>query len=390
MKIPFSYTFRSLWTRRLTTTMTITGVALVVFVFAAVLMLAYGVEKTMVETGYEDNVICLRKASQGELASQIDRDAISNIKTYPEIKLSKVGKPLASNELFTIINLNKIETNDMGNVAIRGVSPEAFELRPLVKIIEGSIFNLGINEVIIGTNLQKRFVGCNLGNKLTFGGEEWKIVGIFEASGTGFESEVWGDVNRFMTAFDRGNVFSALTFQLNNKEDFIKIQKRVEEDPRFNYVELKLEKVYYREQSEIMAGFIRILGTTITIIFSFGAMIGAMITMYSAVANRTIEVGTLRALGFRRRNILTAFLFESLTIAFIGAGVGLLFASFLQFFSLSTINWGTFTEFAFGFELSPDIIISSIVFAVVMGIVGGFLPAIRASRLNIVNALRAS
>jgi len=390
MKIPFSYTFRSLWTRRLTTAMTISGVALVVFVFAAVLMLAYGVEKTMVETGSEDNVICLRKASQGELASQVDRDAINNIKTYPEIKLSKSGNPLASSELFTIINLTKIGTNDMGNVAIRGVEPAAFKLRPHVKITEGKMFELGINEVIVGTNIHKRFSGCNIGNELAFGGEQWKIVGVFEANGTGFESEVWGDVNRFMTAFDRANVFSTLTFALNNIDDFSTVKKRVEEDPRFNYVELKRERVYYREQSEMMAGFIRILGTTITIIFSFGAMIGAMITMYSAVANRTIEVGTLRALGFRRKNILSAFLFESLTIALLGAGIGIALASFLQFFSLSTINWGTFSEFAFGFELSIDIIISSIIFAVVMGIVGGFFPAFRAARLNIVNALRAS
>ena len=389
MKIPISYTFRSLWTRKLTTAMTVMGVTLVVFVFAAVLMLSYGVEKTLVDTGYDNNVIALRKASQGELASQIDRDGINQIKTYPEIKLSKDGKPLASNELYTLINILKIGSGDMGNVTVRGITTEAFELRPNVKIIDGKMFRYGTNEVLIGSNLRKRFVGCQIGQTLEFAGDHWQIVGVLEAGGTGFESEVWGDAERMMNAFDRGNVFSSLTFSLKNRDDFQTLVDRVEKDPRFNYMELKREKEFYKEQSEMMAGFIRILGTFITIIFSFGSMIGAMITMYSSVANRTVEIGTLRALGFRRRNILSAFLIEAMLIAFIGAITGLFLASFLQFFAISTVNFGTFSELSFGFNLNPEIIISCFVFAAFMGLCGGFFPAIRGAKMNIINALRA-
>jgi len=370
--------------------MTITGVSLVVFVFAAVLMLSYGLEKTLVETGYDDNVICTRKASQGELSSQIDRDAVNQIKTYPEIKLSKEGKPLASGEMYTVINLNKIGSTDMSNVVVRGVEAEAFELRPNIKIKEGRMYNKGTNEIIIGTSINKRFSGCQMGQQVEFGGDHWQIVGILDAAGTGFDSEIWGDGERIMNAFNRSSVFSSFTFRLNNKDDFEKLRDRVDKDPRFNYVEMKREKVFYREQSEAMAMFITILGNTITFIFSIGAMIGAMITMYSAVANRTIEVGTLRALGFRRRNVLSAFLIEAMLIAFIGAGIGLVLASTLQFFSISTMNFTSFSEISFGFALNPSIVVNCFIFATVMGFLGGFLPAWRASRMNIVNALRAS
>ncbi|MBS4029321.1 MAG: ABC transporter permease [Ignavibacteriales bacterium] len=390
MKIPLSYTFRSLWTRKLTTLMTVTGVALVVFVFAAVLMLAYGLEKTLVDTGYDDNVICTRKASQGELSSQIDRDAINQIKTYPEIKLSKEGKPLASAEMYTVINLHKIGSGDMSNVVVRGVAPEAFELRPNITMKEGRMFALGTNQIIVGTNINQRFDGTQIGESIEFAGDHWQIVGVMDAAGTGFDSEIWGDAERILSAFNRSNAYSSMTFRLNNKEDFEKLRDRVAKEPRYNYVELKRERVFYREQSEAMSMFITILGTVITVIFSIGAMIGAMITMYSSVANRTIEVGTLRALGFKRRNILSAFLIEAMMITFIGAGVGLALASTLQFFAISTMNFTSFSELSFGFALSPSIILNCIIFAIVMGLFGGFLPSIRAARMNIVNALRAS
>lgn len=389
MKIPLSYTTRSLVTRKLTTLLTVGGISLVAFVFAAVYMLASGLEKTLIETGLEDNVIVLRKFAQAELQSQIDRDAVSIVKTQPEVSLTPEGKPFASSELFTIININKKSTQDFGNVTVRGISPEAMTLRPQISIIEGRLFAFGTSEIIVGSNIAARFEGCNVGQQLKFGGGLWTIVGIFDAQETGFSSEIWGDVEQFLPAFGRP-VYSSLTFRLKNHNDFEAIKNRIESDRRTNYLELLREKEYYEKQSRAMAIFIRVLGTVVTIIFSLGAIIGAMITMYAAVANRTIEVGTLRALGFRRRSILAAFLIESIIIAFAGAVVGVFAASFLQFFVISTLNFGTFTELAFSFDLSPETILWTFAFALFMGIVGGFFPAVRAARLNIVNALRAS
>jgi ABC-type lipoprotein release transport system permease subunit len=389
MKIPLTYTLRNLWTRRLTTVLTLSGVSLVAFVFAAVLMLADGLEKTLVDTGRDDNVIILRKAAQAELQSQIDRDAVNILKTQPEVAQLGGGKTLASNDVFVIINLLKRDGGDMGNITVRGVAPEAMALRPQVSLTEGRMFSFGTSEIIVGSNIVKRFAGCTVGSRLKFGGGFWTVVGIFDAQGTGFSSEIWGDVDQLMPAFGRP-VFSSLTMRLRDRNDFDALKTRVESDRRTNYLEVSREKEYYRKQSNVMAKFIRVLGTVVTVIFSFGAIIGAMITMYAAVANRTVEIGTLRALGFKRRSILSAFLVESIFLSLLGALVGLLAASFLQLFVISTLNFGSFTELAFGFTLTPAVIRNTLIFAIIMGVVGGFLPAVRASRLNIVNALRSS
>jgi len=384
-----SYIMRSVWIRRLTTALTVLGVSLVAFVFAAVLMLAYGLEKTLVDTGSDDNAIVLRKAATAELQSQIDRDAVNIIKSQGEVAVMADGKPVATNDVFIIINLLKIQGGDMGNVTVRGVAPEALMLRPQVVLTEGRMFHFGTPEIIVGSNIAKRFAGCKVGERLKFGGGFWTIVGIFDGHGTGFGSEVWGDVDQLMPAFGRP-VFSSLTLRMRDPSEFQSLKTKVESDPRTNYLEISREKEYYRSQSSIMATFIRVLGTVITVIFSLGAMVGAMITMYAAVANRTTEIGTLRALGFHTTNIRSAFLVESIVISLAGSAVGLCAASFLQLFVISTLNFGTFTELAFGFNLSAEVVINTIVFALVMGVVGGYLPAFRASRLSIVNALRAS
>jgi ABC-type lipoprotein release transport system permease subunit len=378
-----------MWTRRLTTVLTVGGLSLVVFVFAAVLMLAHGIEKTLISTGSEDNVIVLRKSATAELMSQIDRETVEIIKSYPEVALTPDGKPFAANELFVIINMLKKTTNNMGNVTVRGVTKQSLMLRPWVKITEGRMLTWGSTEIMIGSNIAKHFNGCEIGSKIKFAQTYWTVVGIFDGNGTGFDSEIWGDVDQIMPAFGRP-VYSSLTLHLRNLSDFESIRSKVEADRRINFVEVKHEQKYYAEQSEFMAIFIRVVGTAITIIFSFGAMIGAMITMYATVANRTVEIGTLRALGFRRRNILTAFLVESICLSLIASLIGLVAASFLQLFVISTINFGSFAELSFGFNMSGTIIGWTVVFAVIMGIVGGFLPAVRASRLNIVNALRSS
>ena len=389
MKIPLSYTVRSLWTRRLTTVLTVGGISLVVFVFTAVFMMARGVEQALIETGSDDNVMVIRKAAQAELQSQIDRDAASIVKTQPELATTAEGKPFATTELYILINIFKKGSHDMGNVTVRGVTHESFLLRPQIQLTEGKMFTPGSTEIIVGSNIAKRFEHCSIGERLKFGGDYWTIVGVFDAHKTAFESEIWGDVDRLLPAFGRP-VYSSMTLRLRNHSDFETIKTRVETDRRLNYLEFHREKEYYAEQSRLMAQFIRVIGTAVSIIFMFGASIGAMITMYSTVANRTIEIGTLRALGFRRRNILAAFLIESIFISIGGAVLGLFVSSFLQFFSLSTVNFGTFSELGFSFSLSPTIIISSTIFSLTMGILGGVLPAFRAARLQIVNALRAS
>jgi ABC-type antimicrobial peptide transport system permease subunit len=218
---------------------------------------------------------------------------------------------------------------------------------------------------------------------------EWLIVGIFEARGNSFESEIWSDVDQLMPAVGRP-LFSSVTMELASSDAFDALKERLQKDPRTQSIELKHEKAFYEEQSKQMATFIRVLGGLVTAIFSVGAVIGAVITMYAAVSNRTVEIGTLRSIGFQRRSILTAFLIESIFLSVIGGVCGLILASGMSWVRLSTVNFGTFSELAFGFNISPAIAVGTIIFAIIMGIIGGVLPAFRAARLNIVNALRAS
>ena len=389
MKIPLKYIVRNLGTRKLTTGITVLGVALVVFVFAAVLMMAYGVQKTLVATGSDENVIIARKAANGEISSIIDRVTADIIMTLPNIAKAADGKPLASGEPVVIINLEKIGAGGVSNVTVRGVSPQAFILRPQVKLKAGRMFNAGARELVAGIAIESRFAGAKIGDVVRFAGDNWTVVGTFDSDGSGFDSEMWGDSNQLLDAFNR-SAFSTLTLRLERPEAFHDFAAAFEKDQRLQQFEAKIERRFFEEQSELMAGFIRILGIFVTVIFSAGATIGATITMYAAVANRTVEVGTLRALGFRRRSVLAAFLTESLVLSLVGGFVGLFFASFLQFFSISTLNFSSFSELAFSFALSPSIVISSLLFAVAMGVVGGFLPSVRAARLNIVSALRSA
>jgi putative ABC transport system permease protein len=388
MQIPLKYILRSSSSRRLTTVITILGIALVVFVFTAVLMMANGVEKTLRSTGSDDNLIVARKAAMSEIMSILDRDAAGIISNMPQVASFADGRPMSSKEAVVIINLNKIGAPGISNVIVRGVEPAAFSLRPQVRIIQGRMFRWGAREVIVGAGITHRFAGAQIGEKMKFGGDLWTVVGIFEADGSGFESEAWGDGTQIMDAFKRSS-FSTVTIRLKQPDDLSEIAAAFESDNRLQYFAAKREKKFFEEQSEMMAKFIRILGLFVTIIFSTGATIGAMITMYGAVANRTVEIGTLRALGFFRRSILLAFLGESFVLSFAGGIAGLGLASLLQFFSISTLNFGSFSELAFSFALSPSIIATSLGFSLLMGLIGGFLPALRAARLNIIQALRA-
>jgi len=386
MILPISYTLRNLWTRRLTTALTIAGMALVVFVFAAILMLAEGLQKTLVETGSFDNIVVIRKGAVSEVQSSVARDQAAVVETEPEIALGPEGQLLLARELVVLITLPKRVTGSPGNVVLRGIASASVTLRPQVKLVAGRRPRPGSMEMMAGISIAQRFQGGGLNETLCCGMRNWRIVGVFDAGNRGYSSEIWGDADQLMSAFRRP-VYSSVIFRLRNADAFERVKARLEQDPRLT-VELKRETKYYAEQSELMAKFLRILGLTLTLIFSLGAMIGAMITMYAAVANRTGEIGTLRALGFQRRDILMAFLMESLLLGLLGGVVGLFLASFLQLITVSTMNFQTFSELAFSFTLTPKIVISSLLFALIMGFVGGVLPAMRAARMKIVDALR--
>lgn len=391
MAVPLSYSFRNLWKRRLTTILTVSGMALVVFVFAAVLMMAAGLQKTLVETGSPDNVVVVRKASSSEVMSSMERKSAAIVEMLPQVAMGQDGQPLMAKECVVLIALKKKgeeQASSHSNVVVRGIQTQSLPLRPQVKLTAGRMLRMGSSEVVVGNSIAKGFQGVGLQQTLTWGMRAWTVVGIFDAGNTGFASEIWGDVDQVMQAFRRP-VYSSLIFKLNHPDAFEAAKTAIETDPRFT-LEARRETKYYRDQSEMMAKFLRILGLSLTIIFSIGAIIGAMITMYSAVSNRTAEIGTLRALGFRRRNILLAFLTESLLLGFIGGFLGLFFASFMQFMTISTVNFQTFSELAFKFTLTPGIILESMFFALAMGLIGGVLPALRASRMKIVDALRAS
>ena len=388
MQLPLKYILRSSSSRRLTTVFTILGIALVVFVFAAVLMMANGVQQTLKSTGSDDNVTVVRKAAASEIMSIIDREAAGIVTNMPQVARSAEGRPISSKEVVVIINLQKIGSDGISNVTVRGVEEAALQLRPQVRIVEGRMFKWGAREIVVGAGITNRFAGAQIGQQIKFGGDLWTVVGIFDSGGSGFDSEAWGDLNQIADAFRRSS-FSTVTFRLKNPDDLSDLVTAFDGDNRLQYFVPKREKKFFEEQSEMMATFIRILGLFITIIFSTGATIGAMITMYGAVANRTVEIGTLRALGFYRRSILIAFLGESFVLSLSGGLLGLTLASVLQFFTISTLNLGSFSELAFSFALSPSIIATSLGFSLLMGLIGGFLPAVRAARLDIIQALRA-
>jgi len=382
----FFYSLRNLFTRRLTTFLTASGMALVVFVFASILMLAQGLQNTLVDTGSYDNVVVIRRSSVSEVQSGVERPQAALVETMPEVASGPKGRPLLAKELVVLITMEKRRSGSRANVVIRGISEDSFLLRPQVQVAVGRTPKPGSSEILIGRSIEKGFQGADLGKTLFFAMRSWTVVGVFDAGSTGFSSEIWGDVDQLMQAFRRP-VYSSLLFKLRGSSDFEQVKDRIESDPRLT-LEAKRETTYYKDQSEMMAKFLRILGLSLTIVFSIGAIVGGMITMYASVANRTREIGTLRALGFRRKSILIAFLMESLFLGFLGGMAGLFFASFLQFFTVSTTNFQTFSELAFSFSLDVSITLRAMAFAVGMGLVGGILPAIRASGLEIVDALR--
>ena len=388
MAIPFSYIARNLVARKVTTLLTAGGMALVVYVFTTVLMLTAGLKQTLVSTGQDDNVVVIRRSAQTEVQSGVDRTQAGIVESLPDIAIGVQGHKLISKELVVLINLPKRDTGKPANVVIRGVTPTGVALRPQVKLTAGRMFRPGTAEVIAGRAIGSGFRGAGLGETLRFASRDWTVVGIFDGGRSAFDSEIWGDAEQMLQAFRR-TAFSSLLFRLTDAGRFDEVKATIESDPRLT-LEAKREPRFYAEQAEQLANFIGYLGTTISVIFSIGAIIGAMITMYASVASRTGEIGTLRALGFSRSAILAAFLTEALLLGLVGGAIGLAAASFMQAISISTTNFQTFAEIAFSFTLTPSIVVASLAFALAMGFVGGFLPAVRAARMKIVDALRAA
>ena len=392
MKLPLAYIARNLWVRRLTTVLTAGGMALVVFVFAAVLMLEAGLRQTLVATGSADNVLAIRKGAATEVQSGIAREQAALIESLPQVARGADGAPRVSKEVVVLNSLPKRNADgsasaSRSNVPIRGVPPIGLALRPQVQLVQGRMFRPGASEIVVGASVARQFAGVELGQSLSFAQRQWQVVGIFDAGRTAFDSEIWGDAEQLSQAFRRTG-YSSVIAQLDSPQAFEALLAAVEADPRLT-VEIKRERQFYEDQSRALSNFLRFLGLTLSVVFSLGAIIGAAITMYAAVATRTGEIGTLRALGFARRSILAAFLLESLLLAALGGLVGLLAASFLQAITISTTNFQSFSELAFSFALTPGIVAGSIGFALAMGLVGGFLPAVKASRMRIVEALRA-
>lgn len=385
--IPLSYNVRSILRRRFSAVATAAGLGLVVFVFAAVLMLARGVEETLKATGSPRNAILLRKGSTTELTSFLPRDAAKVFSADSAVAVEG-GKAVASPELFVIFQLQRADANGTANVGFRGVTPEGLRLlrSETVHVTDGRLPQPATSEVMIGKAVRGRYKGALLGQSIRIARRDWQVVGVFDAEGSGFESEVWGDADQIADAAHRIG-YSQLTVRLKSPSELGALRATVDADPRYN-LEAKREDRYYEEASGPLATFVRALGTVIAVFFAFGATLGAMITMYAQVASRVREVGTLRALGFRRRAVLGSFLVESLILALIGAVAGCAFASMLGALSFSTMNFSSFTEIKFRFHFAPAVAVWSTVFAVAMGLLGGALPATRAARLAIAEATK--
>lgn len=385
--LSFSYVVRNLMARRLTTALTAGGMALVVFVFAVVLMMTEGLDRTMAGTGSYDNVVIIRKGSQTEVQSTVTREQANIIESLQGLAAGGDGRPVVSREALVLVNMPRSDGQGLANVVVRGTSAQGMAMRPQVRIVSGRLFRAGASEVVIGEGLTRGKLGLRIGDSLRFGLREWRVTGVFSAGGSGFDSEVWGSGEQIMQAFRR-EAFSSVVVSLRDSASYAQFAEAVARQPRLN-LDIRREVQFYADQSKSMSSFIGILGRTITFIFSFGAVIGAMITMYSSVANRTREIGTLRALGFQRGNIVSAFLQEAMLLGFLAGVAGLSAAAFMQLVEISTTNIQTFAEVVFKLVMTPGIVLQVMLFSLFMGVLGGVLPAVRAARLEIVDALRS-
>ncbi|HMR06906.1 MAG TPA: ABC transporter permease [Polyangiaceae bacterium] len=386
--IPLSYNVRNLAVRKATTIASASGIALVVFVLAAALMLSEGLARTMQTSGTADTAIVLRKGNDAELSSSIEDPTVGIIRSAPGVKAKSDGTPMAVGETLVVAFMETSDGKGKTNVQIRGVPADVMDFRTNVKLDEGRPAQPGTDEVIAGRAISGRFKGLKLGDSFELRkNRPVKVVGVFSAGGSAFESEVWGDVDVVREAFGRRGVVSSVRVRLDSPSRFEGFQAAIEGDKRLGLVAIP-EPEFYERQSEGTTMFITVMGVLIAVFFSIGAMIGATITMYAAVANRRREVGVLRALGFTRTNIVLSFLFESLLIALIGGAMGVVAALAMGLVKFSMMNFSTWSEIVFQFTPTPRILAIALGFGGVMGVLGGFFPALRAASVSAVDAMR--
>ena len=385
MAIPLKYNIGNLTSRKMSTFLTILGIGIVIAVMVSMMALYNGVRTALVSSGSAENLMVLREGALTEGTSWVTRDAYRIIRSLPGIATDAEGSPLVSPELVIIFKLPKIDDARGSNVNVRGVTPQAFRMRPYVKLVEGRMFRPGVNEVIVSNRVRGRFRNVDIGDTFQFGPREWRVVGVFDAAGTSFDSEMWADADFLGLASKREQYSSVLVRPLDN-DAFRRVSETIENDTRLK-LQTKSEYRYYAEQTQGLLGII-ILVSFVTIFMIIGAILGAMNTMFSAVASRTRELATLRALGFKRRAVLMSVVTEAAFVSFLGGVAGVLLALPVNGISTGTMNFQTFSEVAFNFRISPGVALIALAIATLAGVAGGILPAISAARLPITQALR--
>lgn len=363
------------------------GIAGVVAVLVAVLSIAEGFRRAMIVSGHDDVALVLRSGSDSEMTSGLLQPDTVTIGDAPGVARDANG-PLSSAELFVIINLPKRSTGTDANVPLRGVSPAAFAVRGNIRFISGRPFEPGRNEIVAGAGAARQFAGLDLGKTLRIGTNDWTVVGIFTADGGIAESEIWTDAKVLQPVYHRGNSYQAVYAKLASPQSFQPFKDWLTTNPALNVTTVR-QSDYYAEQSTLLTAFIKKIGFTIAFLMALGALFGALNTMYSLVAARTREIATLRALGFGSIPVIASVMIESLTLALAGGVIGAVLAYFaFNGFQTSTINWQTFSQVAFAFTVTPRLLVVAIIWAAVIGLLGGLFPALRAARIPIAAALR--
>jgi putative ABC transport system permease protein len=387
MAIPLKYNLRNLAVRRTTTAMTAFSITLTVTVFVILMALAQGLQTSLTATGHPLNLLILREGSQSETQSSVQRDSLQVIRYLEGIAKTDKGEPWVSPELIVLINLPRRGQVQGSNVSIRGLGPEGFALRPEFKLVEGRQFRPGLREVIVSKKISDRFQNCGLGDKLKFAKGFWTVAGIFDVGTTAYASEIWTDAEDLGQDFDR-DAYSSVFVRATDAGALERLKKVVSDDRRLHMKPLT-EKEYYESQTSSAAP-IKALGIFIAGLMAVGASFAAMNTMYAAVARRTKEIGALRVVGFSRRSILLCFIIESVLIAALGGFIGCVLALPINGVTTGTTNFMTFSELTFDFRITPGLLLAGMIFAVVMGFVGGLFPAWRAAHEDIVTALRSA
>lgn len=386
--VPISYNFRSIRARWTSTIVAVLGIAGTVGVFVAMLSLARGFRATLIASGSPGNALVMRAGSTSEMMGGITLASVNIAEDEPGVAHDESGKPLVTQEVVGVIPMPLISTGTDANVQVRGVAGNVLQIRKFVKIVEGRMFQPGLDELVVGKNASKSYAGLTLGNTINFGGGQWKVVGVFDAGGSSFDSEVWCDARILNEVLKRPpDIYQSATVHLTSPAAFQQFKDAVTSDPRLN-LEVQREVDYYAKQSSGMTRLITVLGGIVAAIMAFGAVFGALNTMYSAVSERGREIATMRALGFSSWNVILSFLFEALLISFIAGIIGCVAVLPLNGLTTQTMNFQTFSNLAFAFKITFDLLLMGVLFALVMGVVGGMLPAVRAARRPVAVALR--